>query len=140
MKKFSIVFALIIMMSSLALCLNPPVAVKKSFEVKFPGASKLKWGKESKTVFEVEFVLNGINMTANFSREGKWQETETQINTSDFPEPVKNSIDKNYKGWNILKAERTESENDGITYEALLKSGKHKKAVEFKSDGSLFKE
>ncbi len=133
-------FALIVLMSSLSYCLTPPAAVKKAFEQKFPNVTKVKWGKETKTVFEAEFVFKGIKTSANFSQDGSWVETETQIKISELPNAVTNAINKDYPKSKILKAEKTESDKNGITYETLIKSGKHKKAVEFKEDGTPFKE
>ncbi len=115
---------------------NPSDAVTKGFAAKFPNATKVKWGKENATEWEAEFNLNGTDESANFSAEGAWLETEAQIKEADLPKAVKDAIDKNYGGWTITEADKTETAKNGTIYEADLKNGNDKKAVAFKEDGT----
>ena len=79
--------------------------LKAAFEKKYPGATSVVWGKESKTEYEAEFTLNGIKMAANFSATGKWVVTETQIQLTDMPQAVQDAF-KNKKASSIKLAEK----------------------------------
>src|SRR5438128_2594677 len=103
--------------------LTAPAAVQKAFEQKFPKATKVNWGKENATEWEAEFMLDGNELSANFSADGKWVETERKIKVSELPKAVAAAIQKQYPGWKISDAAKTESAKDGIFYEAQVKSG-----------------
>jgi hypothetical protein len=139
MKKLFVILICFIFMGSIAFSLTPPTAVKKAFAQKFPNATKVKWGKENKTEFEAEFTLNGTKISANFAQNGDWVETEAQIKVSELPKAVTDAINKQYPGWKIIKAEKTDNAKEGTIYEAGIMSGKHKKGVEFKADGTPVK-
>jgi len=140
MKKISIAFVLIVLLSSFCFALKPPVVVKKAFDQKFPEATKVKWGKENKTVWEADFFVKGIKMSSNFSENGTWVETEVPIKVSELPKAVADAINKKYSQWKIVEADRTETAKNGVIYEADLKLGKQQKGVAFKEDGTEVKE
>ena len=115
---------------------TPPLAVQKAFEQKFPNATKVSWDMENKTEWEADFTFNEKKLSANFSVDGLWVETEQKINVSEFPKAVTDAIQKKYPEWKITEADRTESAKNGLIYEADMKSGTQKKEVAFKEDGS----
>src|ERR1700704_515308 len=78
--------------------INVPSAVTKAFNSKYPGATNVKWGKESAKEYEAEFKLNGNSVSANFGTDGAWVETETVIKTAALPAAVVAAINKNYPG------------------------------------------
>ncbi|MBA3647086.1 MAG: PepSY-like domain-containing protein [Chitinophagales bacterium] len=117
-----------------------PAPVEKAFEQKFPNATNLHWGKESLKEWEAEFVFKGENISANFTSDGKWVETEKEIKASEFPKAVAEAIQKQYPGWIITEADITQTEKNGTIYEAAIKNGKLKKGVAFKEDGIPVKE
>lgn len=118
---------------------NPPAAVQKAFEQKFPKATDIKWGKENAIEYEAEFVLGGKKMSANFSEDGTWKETETEIEVSNLPANVSSSIKKQYPGWEIIGASRIDKPDNRIFFEADIKSGAKRKEVVLKKDGSFAK-
>lgn len=113
-----------------------PEAVQKAFEQKFPIATSVSWRKENKTEWEAEFMFNGGKLSANFTNDGTWVETEKQIAVSEFPKVVADAIQKLYPGWKITEADRTETAKNGLIYEVDIKSGTQKKEVAFKEDGT----
>ncbi|MEP7171819.1 MAG: PepSY-like domain-containing protein [Bacteroidota bacterium] len=119
---------------------NPPEKVIKSFTAKFPDATSIKWGKENATEWEAEFTLNGSKISANFTADGAWVETEQVILISQLPKAVTDAIQKQYPNWKITEADKTETAKHGTIYEADIKSGTQKKALAFKEDGSTVKE
>lgn len=116
--------------------LQPPATVEKAFEQKFPNATNVHWGKENAKEWEAEFVLKGENISANFTSDGKWVETEKEIKATELPTAVAEAIKKQYPGWSITEADKTETEKNGTIYEVAIKKGKDKKGVAFKENGS----
>ena len=126
----------VIFMTSCSSAGNPPEAVQKAFTKMFPTVTKVKWGKENATEYEAEFDLNGAEMSANFTSDGTWVETETEIEASQLPAAVSTAIEKQYSGWAIREAAKVESATKGLIYEADIKSGVQRKEVAFKEDGT----
>ncbi len=113
-----------------------PEAVKKAFDQKFPSATKVKWGMENAKEWEAEFNFKGSEFSANFTSDGTWVETEKEIKVTELPKAVADAIAKQYAGWAITEADRTETAKNGTIYEADIKNGKGKKEVAFKEDGT----
>lgn len=65
-----------------------PSAVQIAFQEKFPQSSDVTWEKESDQELEAAFTLNGEKMSANFSQDGTWLETESEIKEHELPEAV----------------------------------------------------
>ncbi len=131
-----ILFAGIMFITYCSFGVNPPAAVQKAFTQKFEGASNVKWGKESSNEYEAEFTMNEVKMSANFSSEGTWLETETGIEVKQLPEKVIDAISETYPGWEIIEADRIENVKKGLQYEVNLKSGTKKKEIIFTPEGN----
>jgi uncharacterized membrane protein YkoI len=116
-----------------------PSAVTKAFKTKYPGATNVKWGKESAKEYEAEFKLNGTSISANFGTDGTWVETETAIKETDLPAAVTAAIKKNYPGAVITMAEKLEQPGGKLLYETSIKVKGKKKSLEMNADGSLAK-
>ena len=115
---------------------TPPAKVPEAFHLKFPKATNVHWGKENKTEWEAEFQIEGAPLSANFSTDGAWVETEQMIKATELPPAVSAIISKEFAGWQITEAVKTETSKNGTIYEADFKKGKLKKAVAYKQDGT----
>ena len=113
-----------------------PEAVLKAFNAKFPGATDVKWGKESAKEYEAEFKLNNTAISANFGLDGSWKETETTIKAADLPTPVVNAIKAKYPAGVITLAEKVEKP-EKTYYETVVKTNGKKKEVEISADGKI---
>lgn len=140
MKNLILIVASFFLFSACSNAGNPPQAVLDAFKTKFPAAEKVKWGMENKTVWEAEFTLNGTDESANFTTDGTWIETETEIAYTALPNAVGDAINKLYAGYTIGVCTKTETPKNGIIYEAMIKKDKDKKEVVFKEDGTEVKE
>ena len=119
---------------------TPPKAVSEAFMKKFPTALKVSWGKESPKEWEAEFTLNGEKISANFSLDGTWIETEKEIKVTDLPEAVLSNVKIKFANWKIAEADKTETAKHGTIYEIDLKNGLKRKSLAFKADGTEVKE
>jgi hypothetical protein len=138
MKKIIFILS-IVMISSCSFAGTTPEAVLNAFKQKFPAATNVNWGKESATEYEAEFKINGTKKSANFSVDGTWLETETEIPSTQLPVTITDAIKKQYPNWKIIGADKIESSKKGIMYEADIKSGLKKKEVVLNSDGTFAK-
>ncbi len=143
MKKISLVIV-VILMAGLAHAQElkvseVPASVKESFTKRFPNAKEVKWSKESATEFEAEFESGEMEQSANFDQTGKWLVTETEIKKLDLPEAVLITITKEFPGYKVEEAEKGETFDAGIFYEAELEKGKLKYEVQFSGDGKILK-
>ncbi|MBS1586048.1 MAG: PepSY-like domain-containing protein [Bacteroidetes bacterium] len=97
-----------------------PATVKKSFDKAFPGVKTSKWEIEKKD-YEANFTQNGKKMSALFSADGKWLETETDINISALPATVTKYLAANYKAEKVKEAAMIEKADGSTNYEAEVK-------------------
>ena len=138
MKK--VIMFVAVTISSYAFASTPPKSVTETFSKKFPTATKVSWGKEGAKEWEAEFTLEGTKISANFSLDGAWVETERGIKITELPKKVAEAIAKQYPGWKITEADRTETAKNGTIYEADIKNGLKKNEVAYKEDGTPVKE
>lgn len=128
MKKIAFLFALILGSGcAMSAQKTPPQAVVAAFNQKFPGVKKVGWDKEKNGEWEAEFEQNEVDMSANFSADGKWLETETEIKVTDLPAPVQAAL----KGKKIKEAARIQKADGTTVYEAEVR----RKDLLFDADG-----
>jgi len=113
---------------------NPKV--KAAFHKMFPTVSTVKWGKENAREYEAEFSKNGRAISANFTLNGKWVETETDITRKELPLAVNDYINRHYSGNKLGEIARTQSPQK-IVYEVGIKNGDHSITLLFNIDGKL---
>ena len=138
MKRIIFIMGFVLLVSS-SFAQTPPVAVKNTFEQKFPAATNIKWGKESASEWEAEFKMNSAKNSANFLADGNWVETETEIPVAQLPAGVVISIKKQYPAAEIVGAHKIETAQKGTMYEADIKTGGKKKEVVLTADGTFIK-
>ena len=132
-----LIMAFILSLSANGQGLKVPDAVKNAFAVKFPGATNVKWGKENAKEYEAEFKLNNNSVSANFSLNGSWVETESVIPAADLPATVTSVIHTKYPAAVITLAEKTEQPGNKTMYEISFTVNGKKKSIELNPDGSL---
>jgi len=140
MKRVTILMLSLVMILSQACAQKAevPNQVKDAFSKKFPTAKKVKWEKEHETEWEAEFKMDGMEYSANFSTDGTWMETEYEIEKSDIPAAVKQTLDQEFAGYEIEEAEISETK-DGKVYEFELEKGKNEFEVRILLDGRVLK-
>lgn len=139
--KNLILISMIMAVVSLSACgqnKDVPAKVKTAFEQKFPTAQKVNWDKENETEWEAEFKMNGEEYSANFTTDGKWMETEYEIEESDLPQAVKQTLDNEFAGYDIEEVEISETP-DGKVYEFALEEGETELEVAISPNGKVVK-
>ena len=135
-------FLLLLMLTAALSCFaqkekkaTPPAGAKMAFEKAFPGAEKVKWGKE-KAGYEAEFVLKGKQMSAVYDNSGALKETEEDITIAALPLPVTTYIKQHYTNAVIKEAAKITKPGGEITYEAEV----NKKDLIFDAGGKFIRE
>jgi hypothetical protein len=113
-----------------------PAVVKKEFLKKFPNTSKSKWEME-KDEYEVNFIQNKTEISANFDKNGKLLETEIEITEKELPQIVKSSVEKNFRDYKMHEFSKIEKADKSVLYEVELSKNKEKLDVKFSSNGDL---
>jgi len=141
MKKLFVLIGAVTMFSFIA-CgqtgKEVPPAVKTAFSQKFPDASKVKWDQENATEWEAEFILNGVEYSANYDNTGAWMETEYKISSSELPAAVKATLDKEFGDYKVELAEVSETA-EGKVFELGLKNGKEEMEISVDGNGKVLK-
>lgn len=114
-----------------------PAAVTSAFKAKFPTVTKVSWELEKANEYEAGFKLNGEEVSANFDNTGKWLETETEIKVSALPSSVSSTLAKDFAGFKINEASKTESAKNGNCFEAEIEKGEETFDVLFTLDGKV---
>jgi Putative beta-lactamase-inhibitor-like, PepSY-like len=116
-----------------------PEAVKAAFKQRFPTVTKARFDKEGNGEYEAGFKMNGIKMSANFTADGTWRETESEIGAAALPATVTQSIAAKYPKATIVGGAKIETADNGTRYEADLRTGLKKAEVLFDESGNVVK-
>ncbi|WP_369048372.1 PepSY-like domain-containing protein [Tenacibaculum sp. UWU-22] len=116
-----------------------PEKAKAAFQQKYPGVKKVKWSQENEKEWEAEFKMNGKRYSSNFSSEGEWLEFEYRIKKSQIPELIKQTLDSEFSGYKIEKAEISQT-SKGKLYEVELEKGKSEIEAVINTDGKVVKQ
>ncbi len=134
--KIRLVIALLFTLSY-ASAQNAPDIVQKAFDERYPGASDVNWEKEIPRGWIAEFVWNSQNMKVNYTLNGIWVSSQTQIPQPEIPEQVYATINSFYPDWKIVLATKIESGNGDPLYKAAIQKEMQLQEIIVKSDGTL---
>jgi uncharacterized membrane protein YkoI len=143
MKKIAVMFSACLLFS-LTVHSQPipadkvPAKIKQAFSMKFLTATDVRYELELKT-YEVNFKENGVVKSATFDPSGNWLETETERKESDLPKEISASVAKNFPGFKISEASITETSDNRIFYEMVLKKNKEGYEVQLSPKGDILK-
>ena len=88
-----------------------PESVLTAFAKMFPNATEVEWAMEDEDIWEAEFTVNETSIEAEFSTEGNWLQTETELHKVDVPEMVTEAILAKYPKCEWREFEEVRSEN-----------------------------
>jgi hypothetical protein len=116
-----------------------PASVTSAFSSKFPNVSKVTWDKENRNLYEAEFMMNKKKHSANFTAEGKWLETESEVSFDQLPEKVQQSFTSTHKNKKVTSVEKIETSNGEVLYEIEVKKLPGRGEYVYTADGKLKK-
>jgi len=114
-----------------------PKAVQKTFENKYPGENDPDWHKDDNGNYESNFKIDGKSFRADFSPNGEWIETESDIDKKDLPKAVIDVIDNQFPDSEITEIEEVDHYSKGKFYDVEFKQKGKNKDVEIKADGPI---
>lgn len=115
-----------------------PSSVESKFKEMFSNAKSVKWDKENEKEWEAEFKMDGKSCSANFSLDGTWLETETEMKVKELPASIKEAITSNFEGYEIESAEQVESPEQNA-YEVEIEKGESVMEVVLDANGTILK-
>lgn len=113
-----------------------PEAVRATFEQRFPKAMLSKWELEDSTVYEAEFLLKGLDRSAEFNANGDWLRTEVEVSKSELPTTITTLLTERYPGAVIGKCKRFETPSIALAFMIKLKNGERVSELELLPDGT----
>lgn len=114
-----------------------PENIIATFQSKYPNATDVEWEEEDGK-WEVEFELDGVEYEAEFDENGEWIETEHEIEVSEIPDVIQNTLDGEYTEYAILEVEKYDS-REGAFYEIKLQKGGKIEEAKFYPNGKIMK-
>ncbi len=112
-----------------------PKVVKDAFTKAYPSAKDVKWDKEDGS-FEASFDLSKKDMSVLLNDMGMIKEVETEIDKSELPKVIQETLKKVYAGYKIEEVAKIVS-NGVTTYEAEVEKGEKTFELIFDSNGKL---
>jgi hypothetical protein len=118
-----------------------PAEVTQGLKDKYPMATEIEW-KDKIRGFTATFFLDEEKHVANFTNEGIWESTETDIEDSSLPEVVRDSYSKSkYADWEIGGVQKIELPEEKVQYRVLaVKSEFRRKNLYYNPEGRLLKD
>ncbi|WP_107039724.1 PepSY-like domain-containing protein [Brumimicrobium mesophilum] len=113
-----------------------PSVILNNFKKEFPKANDIEWELKGET-YNVEFEISwNSDYEAWYSADGKMIRYTQDINNSDFPKSVLNSIKTKYSDYRIDDAKKIVI-NGVETYRVELEKGQEEMDVLFSKDGKV---
>lgn len=137
MKKYRVITSVFLGISLIACNPKVPEVVLNSFASQFANAENVKWSKEGKSEYEVEFMLGSTKMSANYDKEGNCAEVEKQIDISSAPSFINEILTEKYAGYTIDEIESNEKPGKSLFYEVEIKKGSSEDEIFISSEGKL---
>ena len=118
-----------------------PSSVTGAFSARYPHATHVEWIDKLPN-YRVSFLLNGASISANFSSEGEWENSERGLSYDQLPEEVRNSLKKcKYSDWQKSAICEVQELGKPLQYRITVqKTGVTKKNIYFDANGKLIKE
>jgi hypothetical protein len=115
-----------------------PAPVKASFAKKFPAAIDALYEMSNKN-YRVICNDKGVGTAVNYSPNGRWLQTETNISESELPKAVIASFAKHFAGFNISEVTKTERSDKPLFYTINMQKNRQVYITQFSFKGDVLK-
>lgn len=112
-----------------------PLPVKDAFQILYPNADKVKWGKEGQN-YEANLKVNKKEISVIFDSNGKLIGKEEDIEISELPTNAREYLSKNFPKSKIREIEKDTDARGIISYEVEVRG----KELIFDASGNFIKE
>lgn len=111
---------------------------KEAFEKQFPNAQYARWYELSEAeLYAVTFGYENESMVAYVDRKGIVLASVRNVDINHVPFPVKESINRKYSGYSVIKIEEL-SMNSEVTYLVHLENGTKKIGLRMYPGGNFY--
>lgn len=117
-----------------------PIAVTTAFNQQFPNATNVKWDKENAHEYEASFEWKGEKLSANYSDNGEWLETESPISFDLLPEKVQSAFNSTHMGTSVKAVAKIETSKGISKFEVEFKQGVKTVELFYTTNGTELKE
>jgi len=114
----------------------PPV-IRNAFKAKYPKATDVRWEIRNITEYEASFRIENQRYLSAFNSNAKCLKTELYLPYAQVPEPVKQTIQMMFEGYQIRESYKVESIDYGNTYKIVMKKGTELYKALLQPDGKL---
>lgn len=112
-----------------------PSVVLNSFKKEFSKVSDVEWEVKG-DVYDVEFDIGFADHEAWFDNSGKMIKHNEEIKTSNLPETILSTLNKEYKPYRVSDVKKIET-GSTVVYQLDLKNGNEEWEMLFASNGKL---
>lgn len=114
-----------------------PEKIESAFSTKYENAKEIKWENED-GIWEAEFKLDGVDYEAMYDQNGEWAETGHEVEQTEIPDIIMNSINTDYGDRTILEVEKYDS-REGEYFKVMLQKGGSVEEARFYPKGKTVK-
>lgn len=114
-----------------------PSSVATAFAKSHPHAKNVKWDKEGAN-YEVSFDEQKEEISIVYSADGSVMEIETEIEWNKLPEPIKQTLKKDFSDYKLKEYAKIVS-GKGVTYEVEVSQKKQSYDLLFDVNGVFLK-
>ncbi|WP_027077492.1 PepSY-like domain-containing protein [Maribacter antarcticus] len=131
-----------ILLIGLMFCACKQKTVPKEIQIKIskiePLARNIEWSLK-KDLYRLHYTLNNHNYTSYFDKDGNWLETESEIDESDLPIAISNTLTEKLNDYSIIDIELVKTVDTKILYEIDLKKGDKIYDILFNESGKILR-
>jgi|TARA_R110000868_G_scaffold131702_2_gene341952 uncharacterized membrane protein YkoI len=133
---------ILIVFTGFIVCSCNKETVPREVQIKFlelePSAHNIEWSLK-RELYRLHYTLDGFNYTSYFDKAGNWLETELEIDKSELPEAISNTIAEKLNDYSIIDIELVKTADDQIFYEIDLKKGDKIYDILFNDSGKILR-
>ena len=116
-----------------------PESSKKSFNEKYPTATKVDWSNNV-TSYVARFNVGDVGYTAHYHLDGTWDYTERSLQKSQLPAPVLEAYSKSrIADWEYVSSGYVENNKNEKCYRIEARKGVERKYIFYDKNGKEVK-
>uniref|UniRef100_UPI0040482177 PepSY-like domain-containing protein n=1 Tax=Mariniflexile sp. TaxID=1979402 RepID=UPI0040482177 len=115
-----------------------PRAVQIQFLELEPSAHNIDWSL-NKHLYRAYYTLDEHKYTSYFDKDGNWLETESEIDRSELPVEILNTVTEKLNDYTIIDIELVKTADNKILYEIDLQKGDKIYDILFNEAGKILR-